>query len=456
MVTPLGILFFALAAIFVWTRTGYVRLMAVGGGLPIGVALVIGGQPTPVFYTLAIGVCVALVVRVILERPDRSRLEQRRHRPGALALVLFTAWAVFITALAPTIFAGIPVLISRGGIDEQLLDPGTLDYTVSNLAQVGYLLIGVGTVFFLARSPAATPGLLGITLGVVTVLSFWRLLSIQFGLPFPAGFFDNSTAVRIIESTSSGEARFRGIFSEPSGLAAVSLTAMVYFSMRLKHLTRSQRWIAVAILVMAVANAGFSTAGTFVASGLILLAALAIAAVSGFVMRRAKVSPFVVAASFVGLAGAVFFIPIVIDIINGVISEKVASSSYGSRTGVDLFSYRLTLETWGLGVGLGSNRPSSFLAMLLSCVGIPGTVLFAATMFQLMRAAWVKPEYRATVWALISVLISKVLAGPNLSDPSALLWITAGVLAHASWYSDRGPSAVPGLDRRPLNVNAGR
>lgn len=451
MVTPLGVALLVVAAIVAGRRRGYVRLMAVSGGMPIGVSVVAAGQSLPVFYTLAVFAFLGVITAQLLRREVRNRPAVQHVRPGALALVLFTGWSIAVTIVGPTLFSGISVLIARKGIDEQFLDPGTLGYTVSNLAQVFYLLVGVGTVFFVSKSPGATPALLGFTLGTLTILSFWRLLSIQYGLPFPAGFFDNSTAVRIIETTSTGAHRFRGIFSEPSSLASTSLTAIVYFAMRLKWLEGWQRSLAIAVLVMAVINAVESTAGTFVAAGLVLLGVLVAFGFWSFVVRGARVNPFVVVGVLLALAIGLFAIPALVDVISGVINEKVGSSSYESRTGVDKFSYLLALQTWGIGVGLGSNRPASFTAMLVSCVGVPGTLFFVVAIFTLIRRSYALPQYRATAWALVSILISKSISGPNLSDPSALLWITSGILARASWY----PLLAVSSERYPVVDEAG-
>ncbi|CAN5272662.1 hypothetical protein BH09ACT1_BH09ACT1_12520 [soil metagenome] len=434
MVTPLGVLVILIAAAVVGRSKGYVRLMAVGGGMPIGVVVVLGGQSLPVFYTLAIGTLLALFLVPIITRKPSAFAALGGPRPGAIALLLFVAWSAIITLIAPALFAGMPVLIARDGLDEGLLNPGTLGYTVSNIAQVAYLVLGAGTVFFLSRSKGSTPGLIGFMLGTVTILSFWRYTGLHYNVPFPYGFFDNSTAVRIIESTSTGEARFRGIFSEPSGLASASLTAMIYFAMRFKWLRGWKLVLAIAIFVMAAINALVSTAGTFVAAGLLMLAILCAVGIWKFVSGGVRLNATIVIIAMLVVSVGVFFLPAVISVISGIINNKVGSSSYDSRTGVDQFSILLAIKTWGLGVGLGSNRPSSFLAMLLSCVGVPGTALFFVAIGSIMKKAYQIPQYRATVWALTSVLASKVISGPNLSDPSALLWISAGVLAHAAWY----------------------
>lgn len=456
--TPLGV-FVVVATVAVLTRRrGFPQLLAVVAGFPIGVIATVGGQPAPTFFTLGAGVCAWLAFTWIASRRSEQPSENGK-RPGAIALVLFVGWSILVTVMAPTIFAGIPVLVARGGIDEQFLDPGNLTYTVSNIAQVAYLVISIGVVFFLARSPGTSPGLLGITLVVITALSFWRLLSLNTGLPFPEGFFDNSTTSRIIETTPDGEPRFRGIFSEPSGLAAASLTAMVFFALRIPYLSRWQRVGALAVIIMAAINAANSTAGTFVAAGLILVAIVVLVWMGRFLLNKTRVSPLLAAAAILVAGSALFFVPLLIEFVQSVISVKVSSSSFGSRTGVDQFSYLLTLNTWGFGVGLGSNRPSSFFASLLSCTGVLGAALFILGLGKLMIAAAAKPEYHATIWALVSVLVCKVVSSPNISDNSALLWISCGVLAHAAWQTghDDGnghaTSSTPTRDRMIPSVS---
>ena len=359
MVTPLGVLVLLITLGMIGRRKGYVRLMTATGGLPIGVLVIVAGQPVPAFYTLGIGVLLATVLVPFITR-QTSVFDRSVPRPGAVALILFVVWSIVVTIVSPTIFSGIPVIVARDGLDSQLLAPGSLAYSVSNIAQVAYLIIGVCVIFFLSRSPASTPGLVGIALSIVTLLSVWRYLGIHFGVPFPLGFFDNSTAVRIIETTSSGAVRFRGIFSEPSGLASVSLTSLVYYGMRFQWLRGWNLAFAIIVFCAAAFNAIISTAGTFVAAGLLMLAILLLVGLYKFVTGTARVNPMIALISLAAVGIGVFFVPTLVSIIGSIINGKVGSSSFDSRTGVDQFSYLLALKTWGIGVGLGANRPSSF------------------------------------------------------------------------------------------------
>ena len=107
-------------------------------------------------------------------------------------------------------------------------------------------------------------------------------------------------------------------------------------------------------------------------------------------------------------------------------------SSYSDRSAADRYSYHLAWDTLGIGVGVGSNRASSFAATLLSTVGIAGTLLLAVVIWVLVRDAWPVRTVRPVVWALGALLIAKVISGPDLNDTSGILWMSLGVLAHAA------------------------
>ncbi|WP_206541953.1 hypothetical protein, partial [Leucobacter celer] len=72
-----------------------------------------------------------------------------------------------------------------------------------------------------------------------------------------------------------------------------------------------------------------------------------------------------------------------LDIFTG----KLGSKSLNSRSSSDTFSLDLAAHTWGLGVGLGANRPSSFATMLVSCVGLIGAIAFAIFVWRAIARA---------------------------------------------------------------------
>jgi hypothetical protein len=136
-------------------------------------------------------------------------------------------------------------------------------------------------------------------------------------------------------------------------------------------------------------------------------------------------------------------LPIVADFVETVVNDKVGTSSYNERSGANTESYEIFLDTFGFGVGLGGSRASSFFAGLLSTTGIVGILLFAAAIAALIRRSASRVEYRPVVWALVALLINKVVSGPDLSDPSGVLWMSLGLLSRAATIAEARPAERP-------------
>jgi hypothetical protein len=117
------------------------------------------------------------------------------------------------------------------------------------------------------------------------------------------------------------------------------------------------------------------------------------------------------------------------DLVDSVLINKVDSGSFMARTYSDIMALGIWLQSYGLGVGLGSNRPSSFVTSLLSNLGLIGFVLFALFVLLLIAAALRKKNVWLTsfVIGLIVYLVAKSLAGPDIND--GLLWIFIMLIA---------------------------
>jgi len=416
---------------------GYGRALALGGATATGAAVILAGTAIPTFYAVAAGTIVALVLRLLL----RSRDPGARHQPlapGALPLILLAVWATIVTLLAPSLFNGIPVIAPNSKVGT-LVD-GT--FTTSNLAQIIYLVLGVCVVLYLAGSGHTGPELIGLAAGLTTVLSFWRFLSVTFGLPFPEGVFDNSPSFSFIETAPGGIARFRGILSEPSGLAISSLVTVSYMLSRAVRVIGWRRWGAIVVAGMAGFLASISTSGTFVIASVIVLSLAGLSFLVRFLLQRGTLKPIVVLVGCAAAIAALWVVPLIVAFVQVTINDKVASSSFDERSAADARSYSIVFETFGFGVGLGSHRPSSFAAGLLSTTGVIGTVLFAAAVVILIVRTWSLLEYRPVIWALVALLVTKIIASPDLADTSGILWISLGILAHGSLHRLTQQTAV--------------
>jgi len=125
----------------------------------------------------------------------------------------------------------------------------------------------------------------------------------------------------------------------------------------------------------------------------------------------------------------VLFFDQINQIISNSILEKAGSSSFNIRISADIFSLNVLMDTFFMGAGLGSNRPSGFLAYILSNTGIIGLGLFLYMIF-LMFSGYLK--YRKydlfldlTFSAFTTCFIAKCIAGPDLS--TEYFWVFLGV-----------------------------
>jgi hypothetical protein len=174
-----------------------------------------------------------------------------------------------------------------------------------------------------------------------------------------------------------------------------------------------------------------STSASFVVAAVVVAFIAALTFVVGFVSRRASVSVAVTMLTCALVIVGLWVLPIVADFVEATVNDKVSSASFNERSGANTVSYEIFLDTFGVGVGLGGSRASSFFPGLLSTTGVVGTLLFAAVIVTLIRRSADVTEYRPVVWALVTLLVLKIVAGPDLSDNSGVVWMSLGLLSHA-------------------------
>lgn len=397
--------------------------LAISGATPMAAAFVIG--PTTAVPTFA-AVATVAAARFALDSIARRREPARRPIPGLLPLWLFLLASAGVTLIAPFLFRTLQVLDPRGRL-HPLGGPEALGQ--SSFAQLGYLLIGVLTVALIARSRTSGPWAIGLTLGIITLLSLWRLLYLDFGLPFPEGLFDGSPAFSYVDGAPGGIRRFRGILAEPSLLGTLSVATGAYAVARLRSSGVNGRVGWLAILAAAAVNGFNALSATFVLSALLTVGA-AITVLTSKVLIGDGSRRVVEAVVIVVLLGVAWFAaPVITDFIQSSVSDKVSSSSYDERSSFDNHSWELLQRTCGFGVGVGANRASSFLANLAAASGLIGVALFVAAVLLIMRASLPAASMSPVRWSLFSLLVSKVLSSPDLGDSSGLLWTALGVLA---------------------------
>ncbi|QZQ55983.1 hypothetical protein KZI27_03790 [Curtobacterium sp. TC1] len=431
--TLLGIVLVAALGIALSVRRDWLPvIVGVAAGLPFSAAVAIGGNGVPLFSVAAAACGVALL--------STPRLGTSHWT--ANAFVVFLAWATVITALGPWMFAGIRVLVPRGGVDGQVMDPGFLGYSISNGAQMAYLLLAACATLYLVRVRGAVVAA-GTALVVGTVLTSLRGLLVTVQADFLGPVFDSLPNVAY--SWVGPGARLRGVFSEPSELAAFSLPAAAFSVMAAMRSRGPAKWLWSIACVLACSNLLQASSGTavaasaaFIAIGLVLLAVR-------YVLRGGIGTPWlVIGALTLGVLALTVGDQLAAPV-QELVDDKVGSTSWDSRTGADDFSWGVIADTLGLGTGLGGNRPSSFALSLLSTLGVPGTVAFAVLVLGLVATAMRTPETVPVAVALVALIVSKVVGTPDLSTP--VLWVLIAACAVPTW-SRHGLRSR--FDERPL------
>lgn len=121
------------------------------------------------------------------------------------------------------------------------------------------------------------------------------------------------------------------------------------------------------------------------------------------------------------------------------------------RPQADRYAIWLLWETYGLGVGLGSNRASSYLTGLASNVGIPGLVLFLAAVglqfYLLAKRILRKPDAPSVFFfgSGIAALIAVSIAIPDQNWP-ALWMLLLGGFACVMSGDEQGSAAAEVAD----------
>lgn len=426
MITLIGAFFVALALIFLLIRPALLPwLLSAAIPFSASAGINVAGQSIAVYSIVAI---VLVLVGFQSLRIRGLLLADLAAKPGLRPLLAFGAWSLLVTLVAPTLFAGTRVIDPKVGIDFGVQNPSPLVPTLSNFAQLVYLFLGIMTVATIGSLRHATPHLpaAGFALGTVTS-------SVKSLLPegLQEALFDNSMNYTYTTGTFNGIERMRGVFSEPSALGAFSVSAAIFFLITATTTRGAVRYASIGMGIWAFTNAILSFSGGALVCGLIILGLVAARAIYRSVVGQSTLSPAAVVSSLVMVPVLVIVGPRVIEYINLLLSDKVESSSYENRSAADQFSLELAREVYGIGVGVGSNRPSSFFASLLAGVGVIGLVLLGIAFIVITLRASRDRRVHPVVWALISILVSKILAGPDLSDPS--MWFLLSVCAATAW-----------------------
>jgi hypothetical protein len=373
--------------------------------------------------------CVALLF-VIRFLPTKGR-RWERLLGGYSFMRLWISFAVVsaISAIVlPFVFHGIPVYDPRLSIEENFVQgPAPLHFQFENIVQPAFLALNVLVVIASTRQC--------LSIGKAHKMFIWSsyliilIVMLQgsffwLGLPFPSNLLNNNPGYSLVQM-QVGNLRPSGSFTEPSTAGAV-LAALVaaflwkYFAGGAGILKAGIA--AFTCLLVASTSSLLAVIIVFV----LLVLAFPVLRLPWFIRvgRLKRLSVFFVSTI---VAALLMIIPGIRAILLSQTLEKGESYSALVRLGADAYAFNLALETYGLGVGLGSNRPSSLVAALLSQVGVVGFVLFVCAAWSTL---WNLPkQHRWIGMAGLGLLLSMAFGLPDLSFP--FVWILFALAAQS-------------------------
>jgi hypothetical protein len=387
-------------------------------------------------------------------------------------LMLFAFWGAASAFVLPFLFANVVVNTPHGGMDAVALP---LHWSLSNAAQAGYLLLDcifILYVTWLARDHSEMEADVRAfrCAGIIAVaVAVYQLVAHKLGLPYPQTFFNSNEAwSQLITQKIAGTWRLSATFTEPSAAGGFfsAWSSFLLFSVADRTTARKSDWLllcaGMAMLLLTTSSTGYVVVGIMLSA--FMMQQMLRLVVQGTMNPRVAIVCLVIG---VGAIGAMAFLPDFGHLLQVVLFEKTGTTSAKDRTATQWQSLLITSESFGLGVGLGSNRPSGILFYILSNLGFPGLLLFIYCLYVTfslirnsvqprMRCPTARGYLRGSAWAFGVSLLTMVISGADVTTPQ--LWITwslmAAVMGHA-YASMQRQAVIPAFDscfERPFGL----
>lgn len=386
---------------------------------------------------------------VLLARLMRERsLSFLRSAPRitSVSLAGYVVIALAGALLLPHIFEGTPVnlLIERHGMDRA---PVPLTFTLANAVQAVNLCVHAAVLLFLLQAAArndwrASRMMWALALAAALMLGIgvYERLAPLSGWPSAVKFWMNNPGyVQYHGAKIAGFLRMSAPMSESSYASAflAALMAGLFATMFFGRRRIASHWAAMSTSALLLAVGLVNTLGTtgWVAAAIVCLAialwlgASAIRGPSGSLLRPRALALWVtlvlIALSFAWVWKASPAAPQVAKVMDNLLLKKLDGGSAKIRNRSNDHALQIVKDTHGLGVGLGSNRASSFFASLVSNTGVAGALLFVAMLVSLLwryaRAPVLSDSQRFVAVSLVTATLAMGIAIPDLNLP--VYWI---------------------------------
>lgn len=395
-------------------------------------AMDIGRKPITLSFLF-----LAFLVLYLLRTPHfvAQLLRIIQTNRAALAFFIYFFYALIITIVNPFIFEGEVwvFLFSQFGQGLQLLS-----FSGSHVAQIIYaiasLFIFLLIIYLMTlrmefidviAKALLWLGVVNICFGLLDILIFYA------GFPDVISFFRNAEYA-MLDQTFGEVRRIAGVFPETSAFSSFTITiaCFSYFLWRAKYLRRLSGFVtSTSLLFVLIAT---STSGYVGIAIFVLLAALAeIPDLRKGLLNKTIFFTILTSIIMLVLLFAIFYEEVFL-VLDAAVFNKMSSQSGVERMEWNMMAWDSFIQSNGFGVGLGGNRSSSYLMVLLSNVGWIGFLLYFFALSQVFRGSMpaLTTEHSAIASAAKKCLIVSLLpamAGATVPFQGSLFYVLLAV-----------------------------
>ncbi|WP_337270770.1 hypothetical protein [Oryzifoliimicrobium ureilyticus] len=448
MIEPIGI-FVVLLGLYCLTR-GYGTTVVVFVVLTLlgsAAALTLGGssiQPSHLFLLF-------LIISLFRNKdlPEIAFAEFRLGRP-AFWLAGLVCYGAVSAYFSPRLFEGMSDIIPLGS-SQYPSTGGTvpLGPVSSNLTQTIYVTADLFCFVAITTICATENGFRAVVQGLLAYavfnifFAFLDLATGATGTQDLLQFMRNAQYTFHDSDMVNGMKRIVGSWPEASAFAGMTLgsfgfTATLWICGRGTGWTALVSLVSLALIIMSTSSTGL--VATPICFVLLYLTALMRCGVNAGGRNSTAVvllaPPLVLAlVLFVFLKEDLF--NWIYDYVDMLVFSKSTSSSALERGSWNVAAWQNFLDSFGLGVGLGTARTSSFPLALLSNVGIPGAVLFSLFALTALKPKIQMRTFRSDVRVAacngaLFLLVGSLVAGPTV-DMGLLFFVFCGLCASRAY-----------------------
>jgi hypothetical protein len=362
---------------------------------------------------------------------------------AAIPLLITTvAYGLIITILAPRLFLGdtdVFAINRNGQVGRIMLIP--LAPVSGNFTQSLYFLADlvcfiIFCVYANNIAVARSFALAGITCAIANfAFAAIDLITYGTGTQEILSFIRNANYAMLNEAELGGLKRITGSFTEASAFAATTLWLFAFTSRlwvlgvfsRMAGITAA---LSLICLLLATSTTGYA--------GLIIYALfdftrLAASTILGRGSRRLVFTvvllPLIVSGAVIILALNDTIWTTVLDIFRFTFLEKASSDSGVERASWNAQAVQNVIDTYGLGVGIGSTRTSSWVLAVLASLGIPGSIFYFGFVVAVLFVPAAQDPFAAKIQSAASSACVALLIVASIGSPFVDLGLPFFMLA---------------------------